>query len=66
MDASEIMEERKHRVLCWLLQGTEPGLLRSEFDVTTTMGPIIAVLDVIPVCYLPIRAENAVKFELQS
>ena len=31
-----------------------------EFDVTTTMPPIIDVLEIIPMCYLPIRAESSV------
>ena len=66
MDACEIVKKWKYRVLSWLLQGIEPEQLRWEFDVTTTMLHIIAVLQIIAMSYVTIRAENAVKFELQS
>ena len=46
--------------------GTKPGVPRWEFDVTAIMPPIIAVLEIVAMCYLAIWAENSVKFELQS
>ena len=66
MDASEIVKERKCRVLCWMFQLIEPGLPRREFDVTSTMPLITAVFKIIAMSYLAIRVENAIKFELQS
>ena len=66
MDACEIVKKWKYRVLSCLLQGIEPGLLRWQFDVRTTMLRIIDVLQFIAMSYVTIRAEKTVKFELQS
>ena len=51
MNASKIVKEWKYWVLRWLLWGTEPGLPRWEFDTTTTMLPITAVLEIIAMSY---------------
>ena len=65
MDASKIEKEWKYSVLCCLIRGIKPGFLQWEFDVTTTMPSIIAVLEIIAMSYLAIRAEDAVKLDLQ-
>ena len=65
MDASKIEKEWKYSVLCCLFRGIKPGFLQWEFDVTTTMPSIIAVLEIIAMSYLAIRAEDAVKLDLQ-
>ena len=64
MDASEIVKELKYRILCWLLQGIEPGFPRRESDLTTTTPLIIFRFEVIGMSYLAMWAENAIKFEL--
>ena len=66
MHASEILKEWKHWIFFWLLRGTEPWLPQRELGVRTIMPLIIAVFEIIAIFYIPIRAENAVKFELQS
>ena len=65
MDASKIEKEWKYSVLCCLFWGIKPGFLQWEFDVTTTMSSIIAVLKIIDMSYLAIWAEDAVKLDLQ-
>ena len=65
MDAIKIEKEWKYSVLCCLFRGIKPGFLQWEFDVTTTMPSIIAVLEIIAMSYLAIRAEDAVKLDLQ-
>ena len=54
------------KILGWLLQRIEPGFLRWEVEITTTMPPINDVFEIIAMSYLAIQTENAVKFELQS
>ena len=66
MDPSEFVKEWKYRVSGWLLGGIEPGFPQWEFDITTTILPIIDVLEIIAMSYLVIGSENAVKLELQS
>ena len=49
MDANEVVKELKHWVICWLLQGIEPGLPQWEVQITTTMPPINDVFEIIPI-----------------
>ena len=58
MDSCGTVKEWKYWVLCWLLRGTEPGFPRWELDVTTIIPPIIAVLEIIAILYIPIWAES--------